>query len=240
MIKFYMVVGRDEAYESVIRNVVSEVREKFKGSERSVNATFIRIKPEAVDAALNALNMPESQVPQNLIYLVKSMKQDGVKSLPALIINGRKIFEGQLPPPDTVRQAIMDEVMLALAPPTQPIQPQAPTPQQPQQPQIQPPPPPPPPPSPPQPQQAPPQPPQIERQAPETLKEIQPLQQKPPEKPVETAPILVSQQPLSSGVKLVMGRPNDCRECIYYGANTGICLLFGYKIADPSRPPCKS
>ncbi|WP_243679506.1 hypothetical protein [Vulcanisaeta souniana] len=80
MIKFYMVVGKDETYENVIRNVVSEVREKFKGSEKNVNATFIRIKPEAVDAAINALSMPEGgQIPQNLIYLVKSMRQDGIR-----------------------------------------------------------------------------------------------------------------------------------------------------------------
>jgi len=141
MIKFYMVVGRDEAYENTIRSVVNEVREKFKGSEKSINATFIRIKPEAVDAALNALNMPENQVPQNLVYLVRSMKQDGVKSLPALIINGRKVYEGQLPPPDTVRQTIMDEVMTSLTPAQPPVTQQAaPPPQQPTVQPIQPPP----------------------------------------------------------------------------------------------------
>lgn len=123
MIKFYMVVGRDETYENVIRSVVTEVREKFKGSERNVNATFIRIKPEAVDTALNALSMPESQIPQNLVYLVKSMKQDGVSALPALIINGRKVYEGQLPAPDVVRKTVMDEVVTALSPQAPPQQP---------------------------------------------------------------------------------------------------------------------
>ncbi|GAB6947425.1 hypothetical protein JCM16161A_15550 [Vulcanisaeta sp. JCM 16161] len=235
MIKFYMVVGRDEAYENAIRGVVTEVREKFKGSERSVNATFIRIKPEAVDAALNALNMPENQVPQNLIYLVKSMKQDGVTSLPALIINGRKIYEGQLPPPDVVRQTVMDEVATALSPPQappQPVQPVAPA--------QSPPPPPPPPPSTPPPVQPspppPPPPPPVEtKQQVETVKPEVTVTEKP-----QLPSIPTIQSPLPSGVKIVVGRPNDCRECIYYGANTGTCLLFGYKIADPTRPPCKS
>ncbi|ADY01933.1 hypothetical protein VMUT_1731 [Vulcanisaeta moutnovskia 768-28] len=237
MIKFYMVVGRDENYENVIRNVVSEIREKFKGSERNVNATFIRIKPEAVDAALNALSMPESQVPQNLIYLVKSMKQDGVASLPALIINGKKIYEGQLPPPDTVKQTVMDEVMTALSPPQAPPQPAQVAPPPPPQPPSTPPPPPiqlPPPPPPP---------PQVETK-PQTTEaiEVQPLRQV--ETTVSERPQLPSlptpQTPLPSGVKIVVGRPNDCRECVYYGANTGVCLLFGYRIVDPTKPPCKS
>ncbi len=230
MIKFYMVVGRDEAYENAIRSVVTEVREKFKGSERNVNATFIRIKPEAVDAALNALNMPENQVPQNLIYLVKSMKQDGVTSLPALIINGRKIYEGQLPPPDVVKQTVMDEVVTALSPP------QAPQPAQPVAPIQQPTPPPPPSTPPPVQPPPPPPPPPIETKQPvETAKTEAVAIEKPQLPPIPTA-----QAPLPSGVKIVVGRPSDCRECIYYGANTGTCLLFGYKIVDPTRPPCKS
>ncbi len=246
MIKFYMVVGRDETYENAIRNVVTEVREKFKGSERNVNATFIRIKPEAVDAALNALSMPESQVPQNLIYLVKSMKQDGVTALPALIINGRKIYEGQLPPPDVVKQTVMDEVITALSP--QLVRPV--TPAQPPQPPAQPPPPPSTPPPPVQPSPPPPPPPQMPSPPPlpsppaeikqpvEVVKPEATVVEKPQLPSIPTTPTQLMQLP--SGVKIVMGRPNDCRECIYYGANTGVCLLFGYKIVDPAKPPCKS
>ncbi|WP_229709655.1 hypothetical protein [Vulcanisaeta souniana] len=249
MIKFYMVVGKDETYENVIRNVVSEVREKFKGSEKNVNATFIRIKPEAVDAAINALSMPEGQIPQNLIYLVKSMRQDGIRALPALIINGKKIYEGQLPPPDTVKQTVMDEVIAVLSPqapmqpPTmQPVQPIMPQPSiRATQTQQAPPPssPPPPPPSPP-----PPPPTQVETKQPtEEMETRQPTQQEGMTTISERLQVQTVQlQPLASQtkVKLVMGRPNDCRECIYFGSNTGVCLLFGYKIIDPARPPCKS
>ncbi len=181
--------------------------------------------------------MPENQVPQNLIYLVKSMKQDGVTSLPALIINGRKIYEGQLPPPDVVRQTVMDEVVTALSPPQAPPQPVAPIPPSPPPPQPPPSTPPPPtqpsPPPPPPPPSPPPPPAEMKQQA-ETVK---------PEVTVEkpqVPSIPTTQVSLPSGVKIVMGRPNDCRECIYYGANTGICLLFGYKIVDPTKPPCKS
>ena len=238
MIKFYMVVGRDEAYENAIRSVVTEVREKFKGGEREkvINATFIRIKPEAVDAALNALSMPEGQVPQNLVYLVKSMKQDGVTALPALIINGRKIYEGQLPPPDVIKQVIVDEVMSVLLP-TQAPQPQLTQATQ-QAPQQAPPPPPP---------QAPPQPSTPQPVRPPTPPPIEVKQQVEPVKPeVETVSVrqapVISTVPVSSpsGVRIVVGRPDDCRDCIYYGANTGTCLLFGYRVTDPTRPPCKS
>ncbi|MCG2880623.1 MAG: hypothetical protein L7H00_02185 [Vulcanisaeta sp.] len=233
MIKFYMVVGRDEPYESVIRSVVNEVREKFKGGEKSINATFIRIKPEAVDAALNALNMPENQVPQNLIYLVRSMKQDGVKALPALIINGRKIYEGQLPPPDTVRQTVMGEIMALLAP-TQPT-PQPTAPQQPPTMQVTKPPTQPQVPTPPETKPTPPPQPQVE-----TLSaEVKPLKAV-EERPASTVVAPIQPITVPSGVRVMIGRPNDCRECIYYGANTGTCLLFGYKVTDPSRPPCKS
>ncbi|WP_054857053.1 hypothetical protein [Vulcanisaeta sp. JCM 16159] len=235
MIKFYMVVGRDETYENVIRSVVTEVREKFKGSERNVNATFIRIKPEAVDTALNALSMPESQIPQNLVYLVKSMKQDGVSALPALIINGRKVYEGQLPAPDVVRKTVMDEVVTALSPqappqqPTQVISPPQPAPQVPSIPQ-----PPAQPPTPPTPLPPPP-PVEVRQQAVEITRPEATVIEKPQAPP---APTPLSSLP--SGIKIVMGRPDDCRNCIYYGANTGVCLLFGYKIVNPTRPPCKS
>ncbi|MCG2869561.1 MAG: hypothetical protein L7H10_02285 [Vulcanisaeta sp.] len=233
MIKFYMVVGRDEPYESVIRSVVNEVREKFKGGEKSINATFIRIKPEAVDAALNALNMPENQVPQNLIYLVRSMRQDGVKALPALIINGRKIYEGQLPPPDTVRQTVMGEIMALLAP-TQPT-PQPTAPQQPPAMQVTKPPTQPQVPTPPETKLTPPPQPQVETPS----AEVKPLKTV-EERPASTVVAPIQPITVPSGVRVMIGRPNDCRECIYYGANTGTCLLFGYKVTDPSRPPCKS
>jgi hypothetical protein len=242
MIKFYMVVGRDEEYENTIRSVINEVKDKFK--EKGINATFIRIKPEAVDAALYALNMPDNQIPRNLLYLVKSMRQDGIKSLPALIINGTKIYEGQLPSPQIVRQKVMDEIT-ALLIPTQPAQQAPPLP-----PSLT-------------PQETTPPPPQpIEKPPTETIKEAQPSEVqpriteaivKPPTEsiketqPSETRPSTTVLQPsiltqytTQSGIKVVVGRPNDCRECIYYGTNTNTCLLFGYKITDPTRPPCKT
>ncbi len=119
IIKFYMVVGRDEPYENAIKEAVAEARRKFKEFERSINATFIRIKPEAVDLVLKCLDNP-SQAPLGLSYLVKSMRQDGVNSVPALLINNRKIFEGQLPSPDEVKKTVLEEITRLI----QPSQPQ--------------------------------------------------------------------------------------------------------------------
>ena len=35
------------------------------------------------------------------------------------------------------------------------------------------------------------------------------------------------------------GKPaSNCLECIYYGRNTGICLLLGVEVRDPYDPPC--
>ncbi len=229
-IKFYMVTGRDEAYEEVIRSVVNEVRSRVKGNERYINATFIRIRPEAANDILNVLNLPEDQVPQKLIYLVRSMKQDGVKALPALIINGKKIYEGTLPPPNEVKDTLTNEIMNMLQPQHLPPPPPQPQPQPITQPQtttestiteaLAPPKPSPPPPtlpSPPPQQTTPPQ-----------YLPPQPTPQYPPTPSLPSLPL-----------KIILGRPNNCNECAYYGPNTGTCLLFGFRVADPSRPPCK-
>jgi len=40
------------------------------------------------------------------------------------------------------------------------------------------------------------------------------------------------------GLTLDGRRPRSCRECIYYGARTGVCLLLGATVEDPEEPPC--
>jgi len=45
-------------------------------------------------------------------------------------------------------------------------------------------------------------------------------------------------EPETLGLTLDGRRPRSCRECIYYGSRTGVCLLLGVTVEDPERPPC--
>jgi len=73
---------------------------------------------------------------------------------------------------------------------------------------------------------------------------IQPVQREAPPPPPPRPPEIPSVEaprevPLKVSVKLVLGRPDNCNECAYYGPLTSSCFLFGFSVADVSRPPCK-
>jgi len=229
VIKFYMVVGKHDAYEEVIRSVAARIREELKkrgeGSEKAPNVTFIRIRPETVETALKALRLPDNQIPQNILYLVRSMRQDRVNAVPALIVNNQKLFEGELPDPGEVEAKLLDVINSIISTP-QPMQQAQQIVTPPPVPQL------------PKPTEQPKVPESLE----EVMKELvrRPTEQPPvpPPSPPPSPPPPPS-VPSIEGYKLVLGRPDDCRECLYYGSYTSTCLLFGFRISNVSRPPCK-
>ncbi|MGB9705183.1 MAG: hypothetical protein ACPL3C_07020, partial [Pyrobaculum sp.] len=44
---------------------------------------------------------------------------------------------------------------------------------------------------------------------------------------------------ITTVVRLVLGRPDNCGECAYFGQLTSRCFLFGFAVANPASPPCK-
>jgi len=68
-----------------------------------------------------------------------------------------------------------------------------------------------------------------------------PVELPPPSRPpvAEVGPAMPAPGRVTAVVKVVLGRPDNCSECAYYGPVTGRCFLFGFAVADPSRPPCK-
>ncbi len=86
---------------------------------------------------------------------------------------------------------------------------------------------------PPQPVQLPP-PPQPQPPAP------QPVQPPPQAPPPPVLPPPPRPAALKVSVRIMPGRPDDCRECAYYGEATSRCYLFSVAVSDPARPPCKN
>ncbi|CCC82502.1 DUF1525 domain-containing protein [Thermoproteus tenax] len=98
------------------------------------------------------------------------------------------------------------------------------------------PPPPPPTPPPPQPEARPPP------VAPPPTPPPLPVPQQPalPPPPQPEAIPQVPRAPARVSVRIVLGRPSDCRECAYFGETTSRCYLFSLQVADPARPPCRN
>ncbi|MEM4605195.1 MAG: hypothetical protein QXR68_07620, partial [Pyrobaculum sp.] len=55
----------------------------------------------------------------------------------------------------------------------------------------------------------------------------------------EQRPVEQLYKPIVAPVKLVLGRPDNCGECAYFGNLTSRCFLFGFAVSSPTSPPCK-
>lgn len=112
-IRFYTIFGKFEDYENFLRNLITKLRNEVsklgKDPER-INLTLIKIKPEAVEEVLKYVQDLELKPPEHLKYLINNLRIDNVRELPALIINGRKIFEGTPISMDELEKIIIDEV----------------------------------------------------------------------------------------------------------------------------------
>ncbi|KUO91026.1 MAG: hypothetical protein AT710_07740 [Thermocladium sp. ECH_B] len=262
-IKFYTISERFDEYEKSLKSLVENLRNqlsKMGENPDKVKLTIVKVKPEtAAETAKYVGEKEERKIPPQLRYLISALRQDGIMMLPAMVINNKKIFEGEPMPMDQITTIILNEARTEFS---IELQPQKAAQQSPQPQQQLPPPPPPPtqpqqqlPVSPPPPQPQLPPPPQL------PLLPLPPVSPPPPQ-PQLPPPPTQPQQPLLdlmgqqssrqsavegalrgvtvTGFKLVMGRPDNCNDCIYYGSTRGRCLLFGFKVGDPTHPPCKS
>ena len=239
-IKFYTISERFDEYEKSLKSLVENLRSqlsKMGENPDKVKLTIVKVKPEtAAETAKYVGEKEERKIPPQLRYLISALRQDGIMMLPAMVINNKKIFEGEPMPMDQITTIILNEARTEFSIELQPQKAaqQSPQPQQ----QL-----PPPPPPPTQPQQ----------QLPVSPPPPQPQLPPPPTQPQQPLLDLMGQQSSRqsavegalrgvtvTGFKLVMGRPDNCNDCIYYGSTRGRCLLFGFKVGDPTHPPCKS
>jgi len=265
IIRFYSIAGKTEAIENELRSIVNDIKVELakRGiGEDKVRLTIIKVRGDVTGEVVKYLDQPEGKIPGQYRSLIVRMRQDGVSTFPALVINDRKVAEGDELTIDVVKSALLrelkDEFNLELPAAKPAEQPQPAQPAQPPQPvqPVTPPPPPievPPPqiiqPQPVRPVAPPPPPPPQETQQPPS---IPPLAQQPqltapqPQltQPIQPIPAPIP-QPAQVSIgelrfKVINGRPDDCNDCVYYGRNKGYCYLFGLKVVDPLKPPCKS
>ena len=239
-IKFYTISERFDEYEKSLKSLVENLRSqlsKMGENPDKVKLTIVKVKPEtAAETAKYVGEKEERKIPPQLRYLISALRQDGIMMLPAMVINNKKIFEGEPMPMDQITTIILNEARTEFSIELQPQKAaqQSPQPQQ-QLPLL--------PPPPTQPQQ----------QLPVSPPPPQPQLPPPPTQPQQPLLDLMGQQSSRqsavegalrgvtvTGFKLVMGRPDNCNDCIYYGSTRGRCLLFGFKVGDPTHPPCKS
>ena len=216
----FTIAGRFLDLEQGVKRVVEELKKATDRPDR-VRLAIIKLRPENVDQVLAMVETPIDRVPPNLRHLVLLLKRYGIKQLPAVVINGSLAFQGEVDASAVVsriRQVAAEELGLAGPAVTEPAKPaievveaqQVEAPQPPPE-QPQPTPPPPPPETPPPP---------------------------PPPPPAEAPKPPVSR--VRGRVVLVLGRPSNCEDCVYYGPNSRTCFLFPLNVTDPSNPPCRA
>jgi hypothetical protein len=241
-VELFVVAGQSAELESSLKKVVEDLRGQVQRPDK-VRLATVKIRPDAVDQVLRLVGEPPEKVPPHYRSLVNMLKKYGISKFPAVVVDGVKVGEGDVNLEEVLRavqaraKAEFPELAaLELVPPK-------PTPA-PIQPVIsQPPPPPPPPPSPPPPPPPPPsevrplEPPAVEqkpvfesRPSAETL---------PPPPPPPLLPPPPPPRQITAVVKLVLGRPDNCGECAYFGSMTSRCFLFGFAVANPASPPCR-
>jgi hypothetical protein len=241
-IELFVVAGQSVELENALKKVVEDLRGQVQRPDK-VRLATVKIRPDAVDQVLKLLGEPPEKIPPHYRSLVNMLKKYGISRFPAVVIDGVKIGEGNVSLEDVLRavqeraKAEFSELAaLELVPPK-------PTPAS-IQPVISEPPPPPQPPPPPPPSLPPPSLPSGSEVRPleRPVVEQQPaVETRPPPLPPpqpSPPPSVVARQ-ITAVVRLVLGRPDNCGECAYYGALTSRCFLFGFAVANPASPPCK-
>ncbi|MDT7874114.1 MAG: hypothetical protein RQ859_01920 [Pyrobaculum sp.] len=242
-VELFVVAGQSVELENSLKKVVEDLRGQVQRPDK-VRLATVKIRPDAVDQVLRLVGEPPEKVPPHYRSLVNMLKKYGISKFPAVVVDGVKVGEGDVNLEEVLRavqaraKAEFPELAaLELVPPK-------PTPA-PIQPVIsQPPPPPPPPPSPPPPPLPPPsevrplEPPPVEQKPvfePWPSAETPPPPPPPPPLPPPPPP----PRQITAVVKLVLGRPDNCGECAYFGSMTSRCFLFGFAVTNPASPPCK-
>ena len=242
-VELFVVAGQSVELENSLKKVVEDLRGQVQRPDK-VRLATVKIRPDAVDQVLRLVGEPPEKVPPHYRSLVNMLKKYGLSKFPAVVVDGVKVGEGDVNLEEVLRavqaraKAEFPELAaLELVPPK-------PTPA-PIQPVISlPPPPPPPPPSPPPPPLPPPsevrplEPPPVEQKPvfePRPSAETPPPPPPPPPLPPPPPP----PRQITAVVKLVLGRPDNCGECAYFGSMTSRCFLFGFAVTNPASPPCK-
>ena len=229
-IELFVVAGQSVELENALKKVVEDLRGQVQRPDK-VRLATVKIRPDAVDQVLRLLGEPPEKIPPHYRSLVNMLKKYGISRFPAVVVDGVKVGEGDVSFEDVLR-AVQDRAKtefpelttLELVPPK-------PTPA-PIQPVISEPPPPPPPSVP---EVRPLKPPVVEQKT-----TVEPrLPPPPPPPPPSPPPPSVAPRQITAVVRLVLGRPDNCGECAYFGAVTSRCFLFGFAVANPAVPPCK-
>lgn len=238
-IELFVVAGQNVELENTLKKAVEDIRSKVQRPDK-VRLATVKIRPDAVDQVVRLVGESPEKVPPHYRSLVNMLKKYGVSKFPAVVIDGTKIGEGDIDVNNVLavlqeraRSEFPELASLELVPP-RPV------------------------PAPPQPVVVPareveprplveaveqPPEPRVEVRIPEPPRP--PVELRPPEPPklpeprpeVKTfEPVL---KPVLAAVRLVLGRPDNCSECAYFGNLTSRCFLFGFAVSAPSSPPCK-
>ncbi len=112
-VKFYTIFGRYDDYESSLKEFVSALRGELaargKGSDR-VSLTLIKVKPEVLDEVLRCLKSSDASVPEHIKYLVTVLRGDNIRELPAIMVNNKKVCEGELVSLDELKRIMVSEL----------------------------------------------------------------------------------------------------------------------------------
>ncbi|MEZ0248800.1 MAG: hypothetical protein ABWJ97_05955 [Thermoproteus sp.] len=259
-VELFVISGRSQELEESLKKAIEEIRSKVERRDK-VRLATVKIRQDAAEQVVKLIDQPVERIPPHFRSLVSILKRYNVTAFPAVVIDGQKVLEGVEDVPkalEAVYRRASEEFGIQIGAPA-PQAPPAPTPPPPATAPAPPPPPLPLPPAPTQPasevkplaealpaQQPPPPQPPAQPAPPPPQPVVQPpiAPQPPAQQPAPPPPLQMPsappRPPARAVVRIVPGRPDDCRECAYFGEVTSRCYLFGLEVSDPARPPCKN
>jgi len=94
-IELFVVAGQGADLENSLKKAVEEIRGRVQRPDR-VRLATVKIRPEAVDQLFRFVEEPLEKVPPHYRSLVNMLKKYNVSKLPAVVIDGVKVGEGEV------------------------------------------------------------------------------------------------------------------------------------------------
>jgi len=182
-IEFFTVAGKYAEVEQELRKVVEDLKGRVDKPDK-VRLAIVKIREESLGDIMRYLGEPIERTPPQYRSLVAMLKRYEIGGLPALVLNGVKIFEGEGIDLKEVTSRILEEA---------------------------------------------------EREFGVRVREAGEAGAIPRAVSAEVKRLEIVGAP-----KFVLGRPDDCTSCVYYGEETSTCFLLMAKVVNARSPPCKT
>jgi hypothetical protein len=108
-IKLFVIDGRDDEYVVTVKNAINEVVKRLDLRGNLVRFVSVRVNREFLDIIRSMILGGEG--PAEFVPIVNELREYEIFDLPALVINGKKVFEGRALGPSEVSDLVIRRIM---------------------------------------------------------------------------------------------------------------------------------